>query len=223
MSCAGCRALQYRQGAVRPPILSGVLLPAGERCAPTKPIVQISTDGFPAYPEAVDLAFGPYARYRTIIKEYRNASMIYTPSEMVGTRRTGIRGDKPPGRRNDNHEPRGTAEWHTAGVLEAAQPTDALLLQKAGEPGGSFRHVRLLLQLLLADPVAWEFRQETADRRHDGRVDRSHVELRGVVPDGAKFSNTLLGHYLVDQALDELADSVHNELYPRRHIHCFGS
>jgi transposase-like protein/IS1 family transposase len=56
------------------------------------PVVQISTDGFAAYPEAVDLAFGPYARYGTIIKEYKNASMIYTPSEMVGTKRTGIRG-----------------------------------------------------------------------------------------------------------------------------------
>ncbi len=57
-----------------------------------KTIVQISTDGFSAYPEAVDLAFGPYAKYGTIIKDYRNATMIYTPSEMVGTKRTGIRG-----------------------------------------------------------------------------------------------------------------------------------
>jgi transposase-like protein/IS1 family transposase len=56
------------------------------------PIVcQLSTDGFAAYPEAVDLAFGPYVKYGTIIKEYKNANMIYTPSEMVGTRRTGIR------------------------------------------------------------------------------------------------------------------------------------
>ncbi len=54
-----------------------------------RPIVQISTDGFAAYPEAVDLAFGPYAKFGTIIKEYRNASIIYTPSEMVGTQRTG--------------------------------------------------------------------------------------------------------------------------------------
>lgn len=60
-----------------------------------RPIVQISTDGFAAYPEAVDLAFGPYAKFGTIIKEYRNARMIYTPSEMVGTRRTGIRGIGP--------------------------------------------------------------------------------------------------------------------------------
>lgn len=55
-------------------------------------IVQISTDGWAGYPEAVDLAFGPYAKFGTIIKEYRNASMIYTPSEMVGTQRTGVRG-----------------------------------------------------------------------------------------------------------------------------------
>jgi IS1 family transposase/transposase-like protein len=57
-----------------------------------RPIVQISTDGWAGYPEAVDLAFGPYARFGTIVKEYRNATMIYTPSEMVGTKRTGIRG-----------------------------------------------------------------------------------------------------------------------------------
>ncbi|MCC6124138.1 MAG: IS1 family transposase [Pirellulales bacterium] len=54
--------------------------------------VQVSTDGFAAYPEAVDLAFGPYVKYGTIIKDYKNASMIYTPSEMVGTQRTGRRG-----------------------------------------------------------------------------------------------------------------------------------
>ena len=54
--------------------------------------LQISTDGFPAYPEAVDLAFGPYVRYGQIIKEYRNANIAYTPSEMVGTVRRGISG-----------------------------------------------------------------------------------------------------------------------------------
>jgi len=59
-----------------------------------KAVVQISTDGFAAYPEAVDLAFGPYVKFGTIIKEYRNASMIYTPSEMVGTKLTGRRGIK---------------------------------------------------------------------------------------------------------------------------------
>jgi IS1 family transposase len=51
-------------------------------------VTQISTDGFAAYPEAVDLAFGPFAKYGTIIKEYKNANMQYTPSEMVGTVRT---------------------------------------------------------------------------------------------------------------------------------------
>ncbi|MBA3480566.1 MAG: IS1 family transposase [Pirellulales bacterium] len=56
-----------------------------------QPVIQISTDGFPAYPEAVDLAFGPYVKFGTIIKDYRNANMIYTPSEMVGTKRDGRR------------------------------------------------------------------------------------------------------------------------------------
>jgi transposase-like protein/IS1 family transposase len=57
-----------------------------------KRIVQISTDAFAGYPEAVDLAFGPYVKYGTIIKEYRNATMIYTPGEMVGAKRTARRG-----------------------------------------------------------------------------------------------------------------------------------
>jgi IS1 family transposase len=56
-----------------------------------KPITQISTDCFNAYPEAVDLAFGPYVKYGTIRKDYRNAKMIYTPGEMVGTKRKGRR------------------------------------------------------------------------------------------------------------------------------------
>lgn len=53
-----------------------------------RPVTQISTDGLVSYPEAVDLAFGPYVEFGTIIKEYRNATMVYTPSEMVGTERT---------------------------------------------------------------------------------------------------------------------------------------
>ena len=55
-------------------------------------VCQLSTDGFLAYPEAVDLAFGPYVKYGVIIKDYRNAKMEYTPAEMVGTRRLARRG-----------------------------------------------------------------------------------------------------------------------------------
>lgn len=51
-------------------------------------ITQISTDGFPGYPEAVDLAFGGHAKFGTIIKEYKNATMAYDPSKMIGTKPT---------------------------------------------------------------------------------------------------------------------------------------
>ena len=56
--------------------------------------IQVSTDGFAAYPEAVDLAFGPYAKYGQIIKDYRNATQPgrYAPPEMVSTERKGIFG-----------------------------------------------------------------------------------------------------------------------------------
>lgn len=52
-----------------------------------RPCVQISTDGFAVYPEAVEHFFGWHARFGTIIKEYRNAKIIYTPSEIVGVKR----------------------------------------------------------------------------------------------------------------------------------------
>jgi IS1 family transposase len=60
-----------------------------------EPITQISTDGFPGYPEAVDLAFGPYVDYGSLIKNYRNASMkgTYAPPEIIGTKRHVHRGN----------------------------------------------------------------------------------------------------------------------------------
>ncbi len=59
-------------------------------------ITQVSTDGFAGYPEAVDLAFGGHARYGVIIKQYRNANMDYSPSEMVGTDRRPMTGELSP-------------------------------------------------------------------------------------------------------------------------------
>jgi len=54
--------------------------------------VQLSTDGFAAYAEAIDLAFGPYGQHGVIIKEYKNAHMKYDPNEIVGTERRVISG-----------------------------------------------------------------------------------------------------------------------------------
>jgi hypothetical protein len=53
-------------------------------------ITQISTDMYVVYPEAIDQFFGPYVKYGQIRKDYRNATMTYTPSEMVGTERRRI-------------------------------------------------------------------------------------------------------------------------------------
>jgi IS1 family transposase len=53
-------------------------------------VTQISTDGFVAYAEAIDLAFGPYVKFGTIVKDYRNADRKpgnYSPSQMIGTTR----------------------------------------------------------------------------------------------------------------------------------------
>jgi transposase-like protein/IS1 family transposase len=54
------------------------------------PVIQLSSDAFAAYPEAVDLAFGGRAKYGQIVKEFRNAKIIYTPSEIVGVKRRAV-------------------------------------------------------------------------------------------------------------------------------------
>lgn len=52
-------------------------------------VTQISTDAFAGYPEAVDLAFGRYAKYGTLVKSYRNADQPgrYAPPEMIASER----------------------------------------------------------------------------------------------------------------------------------------
>jgi len=57
-------------------------------------ITRISSDGFPGYSEAVDLAFASYADYGQIIKDYRNADQPgrYAPPEMVATKRRVVKG-----------------------------------------------------------------------------------------------------------------------------------
>lgn len=56
-------------------------------------VLQLSSDAFAGYPEAIDLASGPYVNYGQIIKQYRNAQIVYTPSEMVGTDRRAVFGN----------------------------------------------------------------------------------------------------------------------------------
>ena len=55
-------------------------------------VTQLSSDAFPGYPEAVDLAFGRFAKFGVIVKDYKNANMPYTPSEMVGSQRRPVFG-----------------------------------------------------------------------------------------------------------------------------------
>jgi len=58
-------------------------------------IPQISTDGFNAYPEAVDLAFADNCQYGILVKDYRNTDMPgrYAAPELIGAERRIVRGD----------------------------------------------------------------------------------------------------------------------------------
>ena len=140
--------------------------------------MQISTDGFAAYPEAVDLAFGPYVRYGTIIKEYKNANMIYTPNEMVGTKRTGIRGIDGRNAAHDMHVARRAFERHPAAFMKRLNRLTLCFSKKLENLEAAFAHVRGVVQLLLADPQAGQERKAATDRRDDGGVGRTCLEFR---------------------------------------------
>lgn len=70
--------------------LAGRVITGGRTWHDRTPLVQISTDGYRPYIDAVDDAFGANVRYGSIVKEFRNAKMTYTPSEIVGSKRRGI-------------------------------------------------------------------------------------------------------------------------------------
>lgn len=70
--------------------------PHAFRTGQHKIVLQLSSDAFAGYSEAVDLAFGPYVQYGQLIKNYRNALMPYTPSEMVGADRRVVYGNLDP-------------------------------------------------------------------------------------------------------------------------------
>lgn len=57
-------------------------------------ITQISTDAFPGYPEAIDLAFGRMAKFGQLKKNFRNATPkeSYRPAEIVGSQRRPVFG-----------------------------------------------------------------------------------------------------------------------------------
>lgn len=62
------------------------------------PRLQISTDGFVVYPQAVNEAFGPHVHFGTIVKNYQEIDQPgrYAPPEISGTTRTVISGNFSP-------------------------------------------------------------------------------------------------------------------------------
>jgi transposase-like protein/IS1 family transposase len=135
-----------------------------------RPVVQISTDGFPGYPEAVDLAFGPYARYGVIIKDYRNAKMIYTPSEMVGTKRTGIRGIR-------GREQRTICTSH----VERLNGTQRLFLKRLNRLTYCFSKKLANLEAAFAMFAAWyNFVWQTREKGNSGKLRPTAAVMAGL-------------------------------------------
>jgi len=49
-----------------------------------KPIIRISTDAFPSYPEAIDFAFGPYVAYAQIVKVAQKDGLTISKRVITG-------------------------------------------------------------------------------------------------------------------------------------------
>ncbi len=79
-------------------LASRIKLPAPNDLDSYAPTIQLSSDAFPAYPEAVDLAFGPYIQYGQIVKNFRNVDQPgrYAPPEIIAAERKPIFGNVNP-------------------------------------------------------------------------------------------------------------------------------
>ena len=104
--------------------------------------------------------------------------MIYTPSEMVGTERTARRGMLPKERVTicTSHVERlnGTQRL----FLKRLNRLTYCFSKKLGQPRSGFRHVRGMVQLLLADSEAGQVWQVPSDRCRDERPDGSYLDVR---------------------------------------------
>jgi hypothetical protein len=136
----------------------------------------LETDGFQAYPEAVDLAFGPYVKYGTIIKDYRNATQPgrYAPPEMVGTERRSVFGIREDEERSicTSHVERNNLTIRT--LMKRFTRLSLGFSQEAGGLGGRVCRVR---RLRVADPATGWSGPDEAPSRDDGGGDGSADEL----------------------------------------------
>src|SRR5205814_10173874 len=134
------------------------------------------------YPEAVDLAFGPYAKFGTIIKEYKNANMAYTPSEMVGSQRRPVFGMEP-------HEARSICTSH----VERHNLTIRTLMKRFTRLSLGFskklaNHEAACAMFLAYYNFVWQTRN-TDHSGKPGKLRRPAAMLAGVVDTLWSFEN----------------------------------
>ena len=114
---------------------------------------QLSTDGFNAYPNAVEYALGGRVDYAQVVKEFASAggeeARRYAPPRLIGQEKITVSGTPDEDRVSTSHVER--ANWTLRGPPPAVHPSIERLQPEEGEPS---RRAGALLRLLQFLPDA---------------------------------------------------------------------
>ena len=135
--------------------------------------VQLTSDGFKVYLDAVEDAFGGAVDYSQLIKLYgapQETQTRYSPAQCQGTISKSITGTPRP--QAHQHELRGTSEPHDADEHAPVHAADERLLEKAYEPRAPRLALLRALQFLpgtqdvanVTSDVGWSDRHATGHR-----------------------------------------------------------
>jgi hypothetical protein len=142
---------------------------------------QLTTDGFNAYPDAVEYNFGARVDYAMLVKEFGSEGgeepRRYAPPRLIGAEKITVAGVPDKDRICTSHVER--ANWTLRGHLRPDDPAVERVQPQAGQPAGG---PSALLHVLQLSQVPQEHQDDSGD---GGRPGAAAVERRRPAEGGA--------------------------------------